>query len=96
MTDKAIDHNGWDFTLIYEDRDGDWILAEDLPWKCVLKFRLFPFSTFFFFFFPFSLMFYLFIYLQFLCRVCTAPQDSSSKEKQRMKFAYSIIIISES
>ncbi|CAK9312821.1 unnamed protein product [Citrullus colocynthis] len=46
-TYKAIDHNGWDFTLIYEDRDGDWILAEDLPWKCVLKFRLFPFSFFF-------------------------------------------------
>ncbi|XP_038886196.1 auxin-responsive protein IAA29-like [Benincasa hispida] len=36
-TYKAIDHNGWDFTIIYEDQDGDWILAEDLPWNSFVE-----------------------------------------------------------
>ncbi|XP_022131637.1 auxin-responsive protein IAA29-like [Momordica charantia] len=35
---QGIDHNnGWDFTVIYEDKDGDWLLAEDLPWNSFVE-----------------------------------------------------------
>ncbi|KAG6598565.1 Auxin-induced protein AUX28, partial [Cucurbita argyrosperma subsp. sororia] len=34
---EAIDNKGWDFTLIYEDEDGDWLLAEDLPWNSFVE-----------------------------------------------------------
>ncbi|XP_022996632.1 auxin-responsive protein IAA29-like [Cucurbita maxima] len=34
---EAIDNKCWDFTLIYEDEDGDWLLAEDLPWNSFVE-----------------------------------------------------------
>ncbi|KAL0557624.1 hypothetical protein IC582_006174 [Cucumis melo] len=36
-TNKGMDNNDWDFTLIYEDEDGDWMLAEDLPWNSFVE-----------------------------------------------------------
>jgi len=34
---RLMDHkNGSDLVLTYKDKDGDWMLVGDVPWRCVI------------------------------------------------------------
>ncbi|OIT21638.1 PREDICTED: auxin-responsive protein IAA29-like isoform X1 [Nicotiana attenuata] len=36
-SDQSCDENGTRFTLLYQDREGDWMLAGDVPWQTFME-----------------------------------------------------------